>query len=153
MSQVLEHCANCGAPLAAGADGRIRECTHCGARIQIGINGEQIAAGLALDLSDIDAFMRQLATALRHGFAEKAKVMHDGVRVIHIELDLGRDMFVAKRDGGSVVGQHKKMVRGVALKTAILALDAWVAALAKAIAIHSNENARVAQVLSQLRVD
>jgi len=149
----LARCTNCGAPMAAQSDGRIRECTHCGARIQVGVDGDQIAAGLALDLADADAFLRQLATALRHGFAERAKITHDGTRVVLIELDLGKDMFVAKRESGSVVGQHKKMVRGVALKTAILALDVWVAALAKAIAVQANENARVAQVLSQLRIE
>ena len=55
---------------------------------------------MALDLADTDAFLRQLATALRHGFAEKAKITHDGTRVVLIELDLGKDMFVAKRDCG-----------------------------------------------------
>ena len=45
------------------------------------------------------------------------------------------------------------MVRGVALKTTIHPLDIWVGLLAKAIAAHVNDNARVAQVLSQLRVD
>lgn len=150
----IANCTNCGAPMAARkVDGRIRECEHCGARIQIGIDGEQIAAGLALDLADANAFLRQLAAALRHGFAERAKVHREGDLVMLVELDLGKDMFVARRENGSVVAQHKKMVRGVALKNAVLALDAWVIALAKAIAAHSNENARVAQVLSQLRVE
>jgi len=150
----IARCTNCGAPMAAQAiDGRIRECSHCGARIQDSIDGAQIAAGMALDLADTDAFLRQLSTALRHGFAERARVTHEGVRVILIELDLGKDMFVAKRDAERVIGQHKKMVRGVALKTTIHPLDIWVGLLAKAIAAHVNDNARVAQVLSQLRVD
>ena len=150
----LARCTNCGAPMAAGAvDGRIRECSHCGARIQMSIDGEQIAAGLALDLSDMESFLRQLSTALRHGFAERARVTTEAGRIVLIELDLGKDMYVAKRDAERVIGQHKKMVRGVALKTKIHPLDEWVALLAKAIAAHVNDNARVAQVLSQLRID
>jgi hypothetical protein len=153
MKEKIEQCTTCGAPMAASADGRIRECSHCGSRVQISIDGDQIAAGMALDLSDADAFMRRLAASLTHAFAEKAKITHANNIVILIELDLGKDMFVAQRDGRDIVAKHKKMVRGVALKNAILALDAWVAALAKAIAAHSNENARVANVLYQLGVN
>ena len=52
----------------------------------------------------------------------------------------------------SVVAQHKKMVRGVALKTATHHVDVWVGLLHKAIATHVNTNAKAAAALAQLRI-
>jgi hypothetical protein len=41
-----------------------------------------------------------------------------------------------------VLTQHKKMVRGIALKTATHPIDAWVDMLMRALAAHANENSR-----------
>jgi hypothetical protein len=60
-------------------------------------------------------------------------------------------MYVARREPHGIVAMHKKMVRGIALKTATLAYDRWVQMLAKSLAVHANENARVAHVLAQLK--
>ena len=50
-----------------------------------------------------------------------------------------------------MVGQYKKLVRGIALKTQHHPLDKWVELLIASLAAYANENARVAQVLSQLK--
>jgi hypothetical protein len=73
-------------------------------------------------------------------------------RIVKIELDLGKDMFVALLEIDAVVAQHKKMVRGVALKTSTHPVDVWVGLLHKAIATHVNTNAKAAAALAQLRI-
>jgi hypothetical protein len=137
--------------MAPGADGRTYDCPYCGARQQEAIASEQLAQGLKLDLSNVDAFIHQLAHQLHGHFGERTKLRLDGAVVSHFEINLDPDLFVAKREADRVVAQHKKLVRGIALKTAIHPLDTWVQMLTRSLASHANENARVAQVLSQLK--
>jgi hypothetical protein len=144
-------CQNCNAPMKPQADGRTMRCDHCGAELQAAVGADQISAGLKLDLNNIDAFLYELAQALHHGMKERSKLQLEGTRVVLFELDLGNDMFVVIRESGSAVTRHKKMVRGIALKTATHPIDRWIELLSKALASHANENARVAQVLSQLK--
>jgi hypothetical protein len=59
-------------------------------------------------------------------------------------------VFVAKREGGEVLAQHKKMVRGIALKTATHPMDAWVDMLLKALAAHANENSRAGAAVAAI---
>jgi hypothetical protein len=144
-------CQNCNAPMKPKADGRTMECTFCGAELLAAVGADQIAAGLKLDLNNIEAFVLELAQALHHGLKERSKLQLNGALLVLFELDLGNDMFVVLRENGAVVTRHKKMVRGIALKTATHPIDRWVELLSKALASHANENARVAQVLSQLK--
>jgi hypothetical protein len=149
----LQRCANCGAPLTqAGPDVRKGVCEHCGAELSVAIDSSQIAAGMKLDMENADAFMSQLARALAHAFGQRAKVTWDRGRISKVELDLGKDMFVAVLDVDTVEGQKKKMVRGVALKTTRLPIDEWVVQLHEAIAAHVNSNAKAATALAQLRI-
>jgi len=144
-------CGQCGAPMQPGADGRTFACTYCGTQVQAAIDGAQLAAGLKLDLADADAFLHGLATALHGALGERTKIKLHGDRIQHFEINLDPDLFVVKRESHGVVAQHKKLVRGVALKTATHPLDRWVQLLTKALAAHANENARIAQVLASLR--
>ena len=145
------HCTECGAPMHPQPDGRIHGCPYCGAQAQVAVDGAQLAAGLKLDLTNTEAFLYGLASSLHGHFGERTKLHVDGDRIMLFEINLDPDMFIAKREHHGVVAQHKKMVRGVALKTATHPLDRWVQLLAKALAAYANENARVAQVLAQLR--
>ena len=144
-------CTNCGATMVPKSDGRVHTCPYCMAEVQIAINHEQIAKGLALDLSNLDAFMTKLVDSMAVAIGDRAKIHRDGTTVIVLELNLDPHMFVAKREmKGGVTAQYKKLVRGVALKTATHPLDRWVDMLMKALADHANENARVAQALRGL---
>ena len=150
MSQQIR-CQNCNAPMSPKADGRTMACNFCGAEMQVAVGADQIAQGLRLDLANVDEFVFQLAHALHHGMKERSKLQLEGTRVLLFELDLGTDLFVVLRESGAVVTRHKKMVRGIALKTATHPIDRWVELLSRALAAFANENARVAQVLSQLK--
>jgi len=144
-------CRECNAPMKPGADGRTMGCAYCGAQMQVAIGADQIANGLELDRGNVDAFMLSLTRALHEGMKERAKLELDGDRLASFELDLDDDRFVVVRERGSVVTRHKKVVRGIALKTTTHAVDRWIGLLAVALAAFANENARVAHVLSQLK--
>lgn len=149
----MSTCSNCGAPVSAsGPDVRRGVCQFCGVDFTAAIDSAQIAAGMILDVQNAEAFMSQLARSLGHAFGERAKVEWDRGRISKVSLDLGKDMFVAVLQIDQVVGQHKKMVRGVALKTAEHPIDIWVGLLHKAIATHVNTNAKAATALANLRI-
>jgi hypothetical protein len=149
----LSRCNNCGGPLTqSGPDVRKGVCQHCGAELTLVIDSEQIAAGMQLDMANAEAFMRQLARALGHAFGQRTRIEWSSGRITKVALDLGKDMFVAVLEIDIVIGQKKKMVRGVALKTVVHPIEDWVLLLHEAIATHVNTNAKAATALAQLRI-
>ena len=105
---------------------------------------------MRVDLSNLEDFVAKLAGALSQGFAEHSKIQSQGHVVHAIELALDPDHFALQRQGSEFVTRHKKVVRGVALRTATLPLDQWFQKLTEALARHANQNSRAAWVLSQL---
>jgi hypothetical protein len=144
-------CQNCGAMMAPEADGRTYACGFCHTRVQVAIDGAQIAAGMRLDLSNAEALIAHLANTLSQGYAEHTRIHAQGSYVHAIEVDTEPDVFVLKREGHRLLAQHKKVVRGIALRTETLALDRWVQLLTDALARLANSNARAAWVLAQIR--
>jgi hypothetical protein len=136
--------------MSPGWDGRVYRCPYCSAEIQLAIGADQIARGMALDLSNMDLFLGHLAQALSQGFSERSRITANGTWVSAIEVSLEPDVFMVTRQGQSVVAQHKRIVRGIALKTSTLPLDRWVEMLMQALANHANTNARAAWVLGQI---
>jgi hypothetical protein len=153
MSQLIR-CNHCGAPMTPHADGRKYACAHCGSEEQVAIDSAQIAAGMKLDLADVESFVFGLARSLQIALPDRTRVLHENQRIVLLELNLDPHLFVTRREHqGGFTAQYKKLVRGVALKTKTLALDAWVQQLTTMMAQHANENAKLAQVLAQLRKD
>ena len=148
--QKVVQCTGCGANMAPQADGRVHACPYCGAAIQVAIAADQLAAGMALNLQDVDAFLSRLANTMSQGFQEHTRIEANGRTVMLIEINLEPEVFVVRREGQHAVAQHKKVVRGIALKNTTLQLDRWVTMLTTALAKHANENARAAWVLGQL---
>lgn len=143
-------CQNCGAVMAPGPDGRLYFCQFCRTSQQVGIGGDQIAAGMAADLSNIDNFLSKLATTLGQGFGEHSRITMNGQWVMAIDVALEPDHFHIHREGQHAVATHQKVVRGIALRTKTLPLDVWFEQLTRALAEHANTNARAAWVLGQL---
>jgi len=146
----LVRCDNCGANMTPQWDGRVYACPYCRTQMQVAIGADQIAAGMALDLANVDAFLSRLAQTLHQGFAEHTRIQANGATVMSIEIALDPDYFSVWREGNHAVAQHKKVVRGVALRTRRLALDQWIEMLTQSLANHANTNARAAWVLSQI---
>jgi hypothetical protein len=131
-------------------DGRVYSCAYCRTQMQVAIGADQIAAGMALDLANVDTFLSKLAATLKQGFHEHTRIEDNGGYVLSIEITLDPEVFMAHREGSSVVAKHKKVVRGIALRTKTVTLDSWVDMLTKALASHANQNARAAWVLGQI---
>ena len=146
-------CKNCGAMMSPEADGRTYACLYCKTRVQVEIQGAQIAAGMRLDLTNADALLAQLANTLSTGFAEHTRIHAQGTYVHGLEVDTEPDVFILKREGHKLLAQHKRVVRGIALRTETLALDRWVHMLTESLARLANSNARAAWVLSQIKGD
>jgi hypothetical protein len=143
-------CERCGAVMTPEADGRTFACAYCQSRVQVAVGADQIALGMAVDLSNLEDFVAKLANALSQGFAEHAKIHANGRQVHGIELALEPDHFALERQGQEFIARHKKVVRGIALRTATLPLDVWFAKLTEALAAHANQSSRAAWVLTQL---
>ena len=132
------------------ADGRLYKCGFCGTQAQVAIGADQIAAGMALDMSNIDTFLGQLAHALQQAVPQQVRVDGSGAHVVGIEVNLEPDAFILRREGGHVVTQYKKLVRGIALKTKDLPLQQWVEMLSASLARHANVNAQAGALAAQL---
>jgi hypothetical protein len=133
-----------------GPDGRLYACGYCGTKAQVAIGADQLAAGMALDLSNIEAFLGHLAQGLAHAVPQQVRIAASGGHVHGIEVMLEPDGFVLRRDGQQVLCQYKKLVRGVALKTKDLPLVQWVEMLSQALARQANVNANAAALARQL---
>jgi hypothetical protein len=133
-----------------GQDGRVYRCGYCGTQAQVAIGGDQLAAGMALDLSNIDAFLGHLARSLQQVVPQQVRIEAAGGQVHAIELMLDSDGFVLRREGAHVSSQHKKVVRGIALKTKDVPLAQWVELLAQALAKQANVNAQAGALAAQL---
>ena len=131
-------------------DGRTYACEYCRTQVVVAVEGHQIAAGMRLDLSNIDSFLGQLANTLHAGYAECTRIQATGPVVHSIDVMIEPDGFAIRREGAGVVAQYKKIVRGIALKTKVMPLEQWVEALTKALARQAGSNARAAWVLAQL---
>ncbi len=131
-------------------DGRVYTCPFCKTQMQVAIGADQIAAGMAIDLANVEAFMTKLATTLSQGFTEHTQIQSNGAHVLSIEIHLDPDHFHVHREGQHAVATIKKVVRGVALRTKTVSLDLWYTQLTQALATHANTNARAAWVLGQI---
>ena len=105
---------------------------------------------MAMDFANVDAFLARLAWTLTQGFSEHARIEQSGSWITSVEVWLEPDQFIVRREGRQAVAEHKKIVRGVALRTKRLQLDDWHHLLCEALARHANDNARAAWVLKQI---
>ncbi len=144
-------CTNCGALMVPRqTDARVYVCPYCHAQQQVAIDAGQIAAGMHIDLANADAFLAQVARVLGSALAEHTRIQEHNGWVVHVEVNLEPDVFVARREASGVLAQHKRVVRGIALKTNTHPLDRWFEMLTAALARHANTSARAAQALALL---
>ena len=131
-------------------DGRTLECDYCHTKVKVAVEAQQLAAGMRLDLGNIDGFLSELANTLSRGYGEWTRISANGPHVQAIEINVEPDLFMVRREAHGVLAQHRKLVRGISLKTETLALERWVAMLTEALARQANANANAAWVLSRL---
>jgi hypothetical protein len=110
-----------------------------------------LAGYLRADANDMKTFVEILAKKLTDSFPDRVKVQRKGLPgrsrpVVQITMTFVENQFVLDNNKGQVSTRRRKMVRGVALNTDELRLDAWIDQLSEALvdeAAHS-ERDRVA---------
>jgi hypothetical protein len=115
-----------------------------------------VAASLRADAADLDAFVEALAVRLEGALPDQVDVDRRGgllggrKRVRRIEVALGDQRYEAEADRGRVTCRRRAVVRGIALKTQELDLDAWIEALSKDIVEEADRSERGRQALARL---
>ena len=115
-----------------------------------------VAASLRADAVDLDAFLEALAVKLEGALPDQVVVERrgglfgGGKRVRRIEVTLGDQRYEAEREGGRVICRRRSVVRGIALKTQELDLDAWIAALSQDLVEEADRSERGRQALARL---
>jgi len=115
-----------------------------------------VAASLRADAADLDAFVEALAVRLEGALPGQVEVERKGgllggnKRVRRIEVSLGDQRYEADVDRGRVTCRRRSVVRGIALKTQELELDAWIDALSRDLVDESERSERGRQALARL---
>jgi hypothetical protein len=118
-----------------------------------------VAAALRADLSDIAAFVEGLATRLELALPGLVQVKRSksGFRgpkhVSEIDVQAGDERLQLKRDGGTVEASRCRVSGGIVIKTEVLDIDSWLAALAAAVAEQAQRSERTRLALQQLVLD
>ena len=115
-----------------------------------------LAASLRADAGDVDAFVEALAVKLEAALPGQAEVERRGgllggrKRVRRIEVTLGDQRYELEAERGRVTCRRRSVVRGIALKTQELDLDAWIAALSQDLVEEAERSERGRQALARL---
>src|SRR3954464_5689252 len=93
-----------------------------------------LAASLRADATDTAAFLEALAARLQGALPGQVDVqrkggLFGGKRVRRIEVRPGDTRYQIEGDGGQPPARRRNVVRGIALKTEELPVDAWIEAL------------------------
>lgn len=115
-----------------------------------------MAARLRADAQDLGTFMQVLARKLEEALPGVAEIHRaQGLfrrdhPVKEIRLTLGEWSFQLRAESAGLVGERAHTVRGVALKSEQLHIDAWLGALLAALQQYAQSNAQAAQSLERL---
>jgi hypothetical protein len=93
-----------------------------------------LAASLRADASDSAAFLEALAARLEGALPGQVDVqrkggLFGGKRVRRIDVRLADRHYELEGDHGMLVGRRRSVVRGIALKSEELGVDAWIEGL------------------------
>jgi hypothetical protein len=93
-----------------------------------------LAASLRADANDSAAFLEALAARLEGALPGQVEVQRTGrlfgaKHVRRIDVRLGDGHYEIEGDHGVLVGRRRSVVRGIALKSEELGVDAWIEAL------------------------
>ena len=117
-----------------------------------------VAASLRADAVDIKSFVEALAMKLSESFPGHVRVERRGgllrgaKRVRRIVVELGDDRYEIDHEDGVTVCSRSKMVRGIALNTDRLELDAWIELLSRSLVAQAETTEHGRSALAQLLV-
>ena len=115
-----------------------------------------LAASLRADAGDVDAFVEAFAVKLEAALPGQVEAERRGgllggrKRTRRIEVTLGDQRYELEVERGRVTCRRRSVVRGIALKTQELDLDAWIAALSQDLVEEADRSERGRQALARL---
>jgi hypothetical protein len=113
-----------------------------------------VAASLRADASDLRVYVEELARKLEQSFPGRCTVRRSGllgkrpVRAIVVALGDGR--YELEYRDGSIVTRRSSVVRGIALNSDELELDAWIDSLASHVVDEAERSERGRLALENL---
>jgi hypothetical protein len=116
---------------------------------------DRVAASLRADARDLEVFLEVLAAKLLDALPSAVAVEHEGglfakKRVKRVQVQLGEHRYELGRTRGGLEGRHSHSVRGITLKTEVLAIEEWIAALSRHLAEHARGSEQARQALDRL---
>jgi hypothetical protein len=118
---------------------------------------DRLAAALQADSRDLSTFLEVVASKFEAALPGRTRVERSGGgllrrnrQVSRVSLELGDLHFELARSGGAVAAKCTKVVRGIALKTELLNLDAWLLELARALSTQASASAQDRVALERL---
>jgi len=118
---------------------------------------DRLAAVLRADSGDLSTFLEVVASKFESALPGRTKVEREGGgmlrrhrQVRRVSLELGDLRFELARSGGAVVARCTRVVRGIALKTELLNLDAWLVELARALSAQAGASSQDRVALERL---
>jgi hypothetical protein len=120
---------------------------------EVGGDFDLFAASLRASSGDLKTFVEVFADKLERALPGRVVVERRAVRrfskekrVARIELSLGDNRYVAVAQAGELETRCAKAVRGVVLKSEVVPLEGWLAALGRDLAreAEASEQSRVA---------
>jgi hypothetical protein len=121
-----------------------------------GTLAESIAAGLTRDYGgDREIFLSLLVEALQPALGDRLRVQRAGwfrrdgpIRRLDLDLDAQRFALDVGK-GGSLSATRQRVVRGIALKTEDLSVEAWLQAVAAALADYARTHQEALDALKR----
>jgi hypothetical protein len=115
---------------------------------------DMLAASLRADMQDIGTWVAalggKLATALPTQVRLHRSGLFGGGAVDGLDADLGEWRYGLRLDRGRPIATRMHVVRGIALKTEAVALDAWLDDLAATLAALAGQSAREGEAIRRL---
>ncbi len=114
-----------------------------------------LASSLRADTADLKAFVEILARKLTDAFPSRVTVQRKGLRgtsrpVRSLTVSFSESQFELDNDQGQLSTRRRRMVRGVALSTDELRLDAWIDQLSEALVDEAANSERDRLALQQM---
>jgi hypothetical protein len=116
---------------------------------------ERVAASLRADARDLEVFLEVLAAKLSGALPSGVGIEREGglfskKRVKRVQVQLGEHRYELARAHGGLEGRHSHSVRGITLKTEVLAIEEWIAALSRHLAEHARGSEQAREALDRL---
>jgi prefoldin subunit 5 len=115
------------------------------------------ASSLRADGADIPAFIETLAAKLEAALPQRTRVQRQAKRMFSkdkrvqgIEVSMGENAYTLSLRGDVAQGRRAKTVRGIAIKSEELTLDAWLQALTAELADEAQRSEASRRALQEL---